>query len=133
MDKNKKILLIAGIVEAIFLIFALVVSIIVWTTIAPTTIDGRQLTEAEWEAENLARNGAFIAFFQNNRTAFFCIICVPIFVIVAVDFVYFAVIANKKESVLTEEQKEEIKRKAREEFEAELKAEAMKEAEGQKK
>ena len=118
MDKNKKILLIGGIVEGAILIFALVLSILVWTTV----IDGKTFvgTLEELKQANIDKNGPFIAFFQNNTTAFFCIVCIPIFVIVALDFVYFALIASKRESSLSDEQLAKIKKQAEEEVRAEM-------------
>ena len=116
MDKNKKILLIGGIIEAAVLIFVLVLSIIVWTTISK----GEFATQQDFMNANYIKNGAFIAFFQNNTTAFFCIICIPVFALIAADFVYFAIIASKKESNLSEEQIAKIKKKAEEEVRAEM-------------
>ena len=69
MDKNKKILLIGGIVEGALLIFALVLSILVWTTVC----NGKDYPTIEMLRQaNIDKNGPFIAFFQNNTTAFFC-------------------------------------------------------------
>ncbi len=128
MDKNKKILLIGGIVEGAILVFALVLSIIVWTTVK----HGEDYASIEaLQQANIEANGPFIAFFQNNTTAFFCIICIPIFVIVALDFVYFALLASKRESNLSDAQLAAIKKKAEEEVRAELMAEI--EAEEEKK
>ena len=117
MDKNKKILLIGGIVEGALLIFALVLSILVWTTVC----NGKDYPTIEMLRQaNIDKNGPFIAFFQNNTTAFFCIVCIPIFVMVALDFVYFAIIASKRESTLSDEQLEKIKKQAEEEVRAEM-------------
>ena len=117
MDKNKKILLIGGIVEGALLIFALILSIIVWTTVC----NGKDYPTLEMlHQANIDKNGPFIAFFQNNTTAFFCIVCIPIFVIVALDFVYFAIIASKRESSLSDEQLAKIKKQAEEEVRAEM-------------
>lgn len=118
MDKNKKILLIGGIVEGAILIFALVLSILVWTTV----IDGKTFegTLEQLKQANIDKNGPFIAFFQNNTTAFFCIVCIPIFIIVALDFVYFAIIASKRESSLSDDQLAKIKKQAEEEVRAEM-------------
>ena len=117
MDKNKKILLIGGIVEGALLIFALVLSIIVWTTVC----NGKDYPTVELlHQANIDKNGPFIAFFQNNTTAFFCIICIPIFVIVALDFVYFAIIASKRESTLSDDQLAAIKKQAEQEVREEM-------------
>ena len=117
MDKNKKILLIGGIVEGALLIFALVLSILVWTTVC----NGKDFPTVEaLHQANLEKNGPFIAFFQNNTTAFFCIVCIPIFVIVALDFVYFAIIASKRESTLSDDQLAAIKKQAEQEVREEM-------------
>lgn len=119
MDKNKKILIIGGIVEAAILIFALVLSIIVWTTITKVP-EGQYMAPEVFKQSNIDKNGAFIAFFQNNTTAFFCIICIPVFVLIAVDFIYFAVIASRRETNLSSKQMAELKKRAEEEVRAEM-------------
>lgn len=125
MDKNKKVLVIGGIIEVAILIFALVLSIIVWTTV----INGKEFNGSveQLKQANIDKNGPFIAFFQNNTTAFFCIVCIPIFVIVALDFVYFAIIASKRETTLSNEQIAAIKKKAEEEVREEMMKELLKE------
>ena len=120
MDKQKKIFIIGGIIEAAILIFDLVVSILVWTT-----FKSPEIYPTDWQQQNIIQNGPLIGFFQNNTTAFFCIICIPLFVIIALDFIYFAVTINKKESRLTAAQLEAIQQKA----EAEAQAEILKELE----
>ena len=126
MDKNKKILLIGGIVEGAILIFALVLSILVWTT----AHKGEDYASIELLQEaNRLDNGEFLAFFQNNTTAFFCVVCIPVFVIVAIDFVYFAIIASKRETNLSSAQMDAIRKKAEEEVRAEM----MKELEEENK
>ena len=132
MDKNKKIILIGGIIEAAILIFALVVSILVWTT-ANSAADHPELTAEQLKQLNIDQNGAFIGFFQNNPTLFLVIICFPIFAIVALDFVYFAIIASKRESSLSEEQLKAIKAKAEEEVRKEMLDEILKEDSEEKK
>lgn len=124
MDKNKKILLIGGISEGVILIFALVLSILVWTTVC----NGKDYASIEaLRQANIDKNGPFIAFFQNNTVAFFCIVCIPIFVIVALDFVYFAIIASKRESSLSDVQLAAIKKKAEEEVREEMMKELLNE------
>ena len=120
MDKQKKIFLIGGIAEGAILIFDLIVSILVWTTMA--TEEEIQAAGGNYEQLNM-RNGPFIAFFQNNPTAFFCIICIPLFLIIAADFIYFAILASKKESKLSDEQIDAIKAQAAKEAEEELRRE----------
>ena len=124
MDKNKKILLIGGIVEGALLVFALVLSILVWTT-ACNGADYPSL-EALHQA-NIEKNKPFIAFFQNNTTAFFCVVCIPIFMMVALDFVYFAIIASKRESSLSDEQLAAIKKQAEQEVREEMMKELLEE------
>ena len=130
MDKNKKILLFGGIIEGAILIFALVLSIIVWTTVC----NGKDYATVELLRQaNIDKNGPFIAFFQNNTTAFFCIVCIPIFVIVALDFVYFAIIASKRESTLSDDQLAAIKKQAEQEVREEMMKEILSEEQGDKK
>ena len=122
MDKKKKkILIIGGAIEGAILVFALVLSIIVWSTthtVEQAAANGMTLADF-----NEFKNGKFIAFFQNEPIYFFIIICVPIFIIVALDLVYLAIEASKRESNLSDEQMEAIKKKA----EAEVREEIMKE------
>lgn len=121
MDKKTKKLILIGAVQAAILIFALVVSIIVWTTVhneQEAIVAGMKLPDY-----NYKMNGAFIAFFQNHTTAFFLIIVLPIFLFIAADFVYLILTAYKKESKLSEDQLKAIKAKA----EAEAREEVMKE------
>ena len=120
MDKQKKIFLIGGIAEGAILIFDLIVSILVWTTMA--TEAEIQAAGGNYEQLNM-RNGPFLAFFQNNPTAFFCIICIPLFLIIAADFIYFAILASKKESKLSDEQIDAIKAQAAKEAEEEIRRE----------
>lgn len=128
MGNEKKTLIIGGIVEAAILIFDLVVSILVWTTfVSPEEYP------TNWQEKNIEKNGPMIGFFQNNTTAFFCIICIPLFAIIALDFVYFAIIANKKESKLSEAQLDAIRKKAQAEAEAEVLRELEEEMAGETK
>ena len=114
---KKKLIIGIGIFEAVFLIFALVISIIVFTTI----VSGDQYTSKEaWEAANIEKNGDFIGFLQNNSAAFFGIFCIPSLVFIAVDFIYFAVVASKKESNLSNAELEAIKKQAEDEVRAEM-------------
>ena len=131
MDEKRKKLIVIGVAafEALFLIFALVISIIVFTTIT----DGEGMTEEAWRQANIANNGEFIGFLQNESTAFFCIFIIPTLVFIVVDFIYFAVIASKKESSLSDAELAAIKKQAEEEVRAEMlaqmKAEIKAEAE----
>ena len=117
-DKAKKRIIIGvAVFEALFLIFALVISIIVFTTINP----GDQFTDAEkWKEANIAKNGAFIGFLQNENMAFFGIFIIPTLVFIVVDFIYFAIIASKKESSLSDAELKAIKKQAEEEVRAEM-------------
>lgn len=121
MDKRKKVLIIGGSIEAAILLIALILSIIVWST--AHTQEQAAAAGMTLPDYNIAMNGGFIGFFQNNTTAFFLLICVPIFAIIGVDIVYLAIVASKKESKLTDEQLKAIKKKA----EAQVREEIMKE------
>ena len=124
MDKNKKILIIGGSIEGVLLVFALVLSIIVWTTVC----NGKDYPTVEaLRQANIDKNGHFIAFFQNNTVAFFCIVCIPIFIMVALDFVYFAIIASKRESSLSDDQLKAIKAQAEKEVREEMMKEVLEE------
>ena len=123
MDKQKKIFLIGGIVEGAILIFDLIISIMVWTTIVPA-----DQVVGDYQEACIAKNGPMIGYLQSNPTLFFCIICIPLFLIIAVDFIYFAVLASKKESKLTDAQLESIKAKAKAQAEEELRREMEQEA-----
>lgn len=118
MDKQKKIFLIGGIVEGLILVFDLVVSIWVLTTLPSEA--AVKAAGGDAKALNIANNGPFIGFFQNEPLAFFCIICIPLFAIIAADFIYFAVLASKKESKLSDAQLEAIKAKAKKQAEEEI-------------
>lgn len=128
MDKQKKTFIIGGIIEGAILIFDLIISIMVWTTM-PTEEEVLNWG-LEFAAACTKKNGGFIGFFQGNPTAFFCIICIPLFAIIAVDFIYFAILASKKESRLSDEQIDLIRQRAREQAEAELLAELQAEQNG---
>lgn len=118
MDKKqKRTLIIAGIVESAIIIFCLVVSILVLTTFIS------QEQTPDWVQANLTQNGPFIGWFQTNPTPFFLLIVLPLLVILAIDIIYLIIFAVKKESKLTSDEREEIARKAREEALAELLAE----------
>lgn len=119
MDKQKKTFIIGGLIEGAVLIFDLVISILVWTTIVPA----EQVVGGDYLAACIEKNGPFIGTLQGNPTLFFCVICIPLFIIIALDFIYFAVLASKKESKLTDAQLESIKAKAKAQAEEELRRE----------
>jgi hypothetical protein len=117
MDNKKKItLIVIGIVEAIVLVFCLVISIMVL-----------QNYDAVNTGNNITNNGAFIGGLQNNHILFFCTIVLPVFVIFLADGAYLIVYANKKASLLSDNEKktieDEAKRQAREEVLKEMQAE----------
>jgi uncharacterized membrane protein len=124
-NKKKRMFLIIGIVEVVVLIFCLVISILVLHNLSN---DDKQA--------NLDNNGVFIGTLQNNPTLFLLTIVLPVFIIFVVDGVYLIVYANKKESVIGDEEKaaieEEAKRQAREEVLKELQAEQNKSDENKK-
>ncbi len=117
-DKTKKRIIIGvAVFEALFLIFALVISIIVFTTI----VNGEDYTDPEiWKQANIDKNGPFIGFLQNENMAFFGIFIIPTLVFIVVDFIYFAIIASKKESSLSDAELKAIKKQAEEEVRAEM-------------
>jgi uncharacterized membrane protein len=114
MDKKqKRTLLIIGAVEAVVLIFSLVVSILVLAT----------FDRNARESELIAANGPFIGGLQYHTTVFFCAIVLPVFVILLVDAVYLIIYASRKPSEITDEERAAIEAKAKEEARAEVMAE----------
>jgi|LAHS01.1.fsa_nt_gb uncharacterized membrane protein len=116
MDKKKKTLFIVlGIVEVAILIFSLVISIIVSSTIKPD------------KTSNLNANGQFIGTLQNSPVLFFCAILLPVLIIFLGDGAYLIVYASKKQMAIGDAEKQtiedEAKRQAREEVLKEMKAE----------
>ena len=123
MSKSqKRNLIIIGAIEAVFVIFALVVSIWVMTTI-------HDPNEYNAAAKNLRDNGPFIGWLQNNSTPFLLIFVLPLFLILAVDVIYLIVYAVKRESSLTEAEREVIEEQARKEAREEVLREMREEAE----
>ena len=113
MDKKTKIrLIVAGAVELVIVVFCLVVSIMVMSTITDPNLP-------DHAAINIQKNGPFIGWFQNNSTPFFLIIVLPLFVLLALDVIYLIVFATKRESSLSASERhaieEQAKREAREE------------------
>lgn len=118
MDKKtKQTLLIVGIIEAVVLIFCLIVAIITLATM-PSNADIAVKGNCE------AINGPFIGYLQDHSVLFFCTICLPCFIILVVDGVYLIIYATKKQSNVTDTERaaieEEAKRQAREEVMKEL-------------
>jgi uncharacterized membrane protein len=116
MDKNKKIkFIIIGVLEVAVLVFSLVISIIVASTIHDN------------QSTNIAKNGQFIGTLQNSPILFFCTILLPVLIIFLGDGAYLIVYANKKQSAIGDTEKkaieEEAKRQAREEVLKEIQAE----------
>jgi uncharacterized membrane protein len=114
MDKEKRNwLIIIGVIEAVVIVFCLTISIIVLAT--NTTQD----------QTNLAQNGHFIGTLQNTPILFFCCFVLPLFIIFVVDGIYLIFFATKKESVLSDKERdaiqEEARRQAREEVLKQLK------------
>jgi flagellar basal body-associated protein FliL len=103
---SKKALIIIGSIEAVILIFALTISILVLTT-------NKGNTEAN------KANPALIAAFQANPLLLLLCIVIPVFIIFVVDGVYLIYYSTKKESALSDEERnaiqEEARRQAREE------------------
>ena len=91
-------------------------SIIVWVTfIGPDT--------QNYQTLNLQKNGVFIGTLQNNNILFFCSIVLPLFIIFLVDAIYLIFYATKKESAITDKERESIEDEARKQARAELLAE----------
>jgi uncharacterized membrane protein len=119
MDKKqKRTLIIVGAVEVAVLIFCLVVSIMVLASWNP------DLTANE----RIVHNGNFIGGLQNKPTIFFVAIVLPVLVIFLVDVIYLIVYAYKKQSSLSDSEREEIEKRAKEEAKAEIEAEMAAEA-----
>jgi len=121
MSKKKKIILALVVaLELAIIVFCLVISIRVMTTITDNA------------NTNLSRNGQFIGSLQNNPVIFFCSIVLPLFVIFVIDGAYLIVYAVKRESKLTDKERsaisEEAKRQAREEVLASLHSKEKKES-----
>ena len=122
MDKKKRnILIIVGAIEIAIILFSLIVSIMVITagnTGDPTT--------------NVKVHGPFIGWLLNHYIWYFVLFVLPLLIIFVVDGVYLIMFANKKESSLSQSDKdaiaEEAKRQAKEEVLRELREEAAREA-----
>ncbi len=126
MDKKKRNILIAvGALELVIIIFSLVVSIMV-------IVAGNGNPPNPTSATNLELHGPFIGWLLNNPVLFFVFFVLPLLIIFVVDGVYLIMFANKKESSLSDEDKEaiaeEAKRQAKEEVLRELREEALREA-----
>lgn len=122
MDKKKRnILIIVGAIEIAIILFSLIVSIMVIT--AGNT--GDPIT-------NLRVHGPFIGWLLNHYIWYFVLFVLPLLIIFVVDGVYLIMFANKKESSLSQSDKdaiaEEAKRQAKEEVLRELREEAAREA-----
>ncbi len=126
MDKKKKIgLIIAGVAELAIVVFVIVTSILVTVTFNDPDLDPNYM------AHNLANNGPFIGWLQNNPTAFLFIVLIPIFLILALDIIYLVVVATKKHVDISDAEQaaitEQAKKEAREELLKELQAEMAQE------
>ena len=122
MDKKKRnILIIVGAIEIAIILFSLIVSIMVIT--AGNT--GDPIT-------NEKVHGPFIGWLLNHYIWYFVLFVLPLLIIFVVDGVYLIMFANKKESSLSQSDKdaiaEEAKRQAKEEVLRELREEAAREA-----
>lgn len=118
MDKKtKRTLLIAGIVEAVIILFCFIVSILVIVTY------NKPESGPNWQQMNLDKNGPMIGWFQNNPTPFFLIIVLPLLVILVLDIIYLIIYASKRESKLSDAEINEIQAQARAEAREELRKE----------
>ncbi len=128
MDKKKKIgLIIAGVVELAVVVFVIVTSILVTVTFHDPDVD------ANYMAHNLADNGPFIGWLQNNPTAFLFIVLIPIFIILALDIIYLVVVATKKHVDISDAEQAAIAEQAKKEARAELLKELQEEMKNEKK
>ncbi len=115
MDKKKKIgLIIAGVAELAIVVFVIVTSILVTVTFNDPDVDPNYM------AHNLANNGPFIGWLQNNPTAFLFIVLIPIFVILALDIIYLVIVATKKHVDISDAEQAAIVEQAKKEAKAEL-------------
>ncbi|MBO4737405.1 MAG: hypothetical protein J5627_03085, partial [Bacilli bacterium] len=82
------------------------------------------------QQKNLDLNGPFIGTLQNNSILFALTIVLPLFLIFVVDGGYLIMYATKRESMLSDQEKndllEEAKRQAREEALAEIRNQSKK-------
>lgn len=128
MDKKKKIgLIIAGVAELAVVVFVIVTSILVTVTFHDPDVD------ANYMAHNLADNGPFIGWLQNNPTAFLFIVLIPIFIILALDIIYLVVVATKKHVDISDAEQAAIAEQAKKEARAELLKELQEEMKNEKK
>ena len=114
---NKRDTLIAvGVIELLVIVWSLVCSILV-------------LTHQNYSNDtmNLQRNGQFIGWFQNHSVAFFLLCFLPLIIIFVVDGVYLLIYALRRESTLSEEDKDEIAAQAKKEAMEEAKKEILEE------
>lgn len=128
MDKKKKIgLIIAGVAELAIVVFVIVTSILVTVTFHDPDVD------ANYMAHNLADNGPFIGWLQNNPTAFLFIVLIPIFIILALDIIYLVVVATKKHVDISDAEQAAIAEQAKKEAREELLKELQEEMKSDKK
>jgi len=119
MDKKQRnTIIIAGIVEAIIIVFCMTVSILVLST-----FDSNLTAQ-----EILAKNGPFIGGLQTNNTIFLITIVLPLFVILALDIIYLIIYATKRESALSDKERDAIEAQAKEEARQEVLREMEEEA-----
>lgn len=120
MDRKQKItFIVAGIAEVIIIAFCLTVSIMVLATF-----------NSDWTTteEFIQHNGAFIGGLQTNNTLFLLTIVLPLFVILALDIIYLIVYATKRESSLSDKERDAIEAQAKEEARLEVLREMEEEA-----
>ena len=119
MNKRKKTIIAIGSFELVVLVFALVVAMLVLLT----RVDSSQYVFKEnIEAANIEKNGSFIGYLQNNSTAFFFVAVFPTLLFVALDFIYFAFAATRKDKS-NDKAVEQMKIQALEEARAQIKKE----------
>lgn len=116
--KKKRTLIIVGIIEAIILVFSLVVSIITLTNqVDPNNLPAG-FTDAN--AARIAKSGPFIGALQNSSVLFFCVVVLPLLIIFLVDLIYLILYASKRQSSIGDAEKAAIEEQARKEAREEL-------------
>ncbi len=106
--KQRTWLIVIGGLEVAIILFSLVVSILVL------------VTSTGADQTNLAKNGPFIGYLQNTPTTFFLAFVLPLFIIFIGDGIYLIYYSTKKESALTDKERDAIQEAARQEAREEV-------------
>lgn len=116
-ETKRKLIIAAGIIEAVIVLFLFIVSIIALATMGEKDVD--------------KNSGNFIKILQNNPTLFLCVVVVPLVIFFVIDGLYllYIYLASKKAdetaqqvvSSLSEEEKAQLLAEAKKELEEEAK------------